>query len=144
MDVKIKKLRDSAKIPTRGSEYAAGYDLYACIDEPIDIPPKEMRKIPVGVAMQLPHGYFGGIYARSGLAYKKGIRPCNCTGVIDCDYNAEIVAGMYNDSNEIQTIEPNDRVAQMIIQPYLTVGFEEVRELPETRRGGSGFGSSGR
>lgn len=140
--MKIKLLNEKAIIPTRGSEESAGLDLYAT-DELVMIEPYRTEKIHTGVAMEIPNGYFGGIYARSGLATKYGIRPSNCTGVIDSDFRNEIIVALYNDSPVRKMIKEGDRVAQIIIQPYEDVSLEVVDELSETSRTG-GFGSTGR
>lgn len=143
--VKIKKLNEKAKIPTRGSEYAAGYDLYACLDNDyLEIPSHETKMIHTGIALELPHGYFGAIFARSGLATKKNLRPSNCVGVCDEDYNGEYIVALHNDSEFTKTIADGERVAQLVVLPYLSVEFEEVTELTETKRGNGGFGSTGR
>lgn len=143
--VQIKKLRDDAIIPTRGSEYAAGYDLYACLDEEsIRVLPQETVKIGTGLSVEIPDGYFGGIFARSGLASKNGLRPANCVGVADSDYRGEYIIILRNDSKEIQVINNGDRVAQLVVLPFLSVDFEEVKELKETQRGSNGFGSTGK
>lgn len=144
MDIKIKKLKDNAIIPTLGSEYSAGNDLYACIDEPISILPYTTVKIGTGLAMELPEGYFGAIFARSGLAVKRGLRPANAVGVIDSDYRNEYIVALYNDSDETQIIYPNDRIAQLVIMPYVKCNFNVVDELSNTERGLGGFGSTGR
>jgi dUTP pyrophosphatase len=144
MNMNIKLLNENAKIPTRGSEYSAGYDLYAAIDKPLIIPVGETRKVDTGVAIECPIGYFGAIYARSGLATKRGLRPANCVGVADSDYRGGVVVALHNDSLEPQTIEPGERIAQLIISPYLNVDLEVVDELSDTVRGASGFGDSGR
>ena len=143
--VKFVKVREGAKVPERGSKFAAGYDLSACIPdlERVIIHPGETVKIPSGLAVKIPDGYFGGIYARSGLSTKQGLRPANCTGIIDSDYRGEIIVALHNDSNEIRVIEHGHRIAQLVIQPYLNVEFEEVDKLEETERGDGGFGSSG-
>lgn len=143
--VQFMKVRKGAKVPERGSKYAAGYDLSACIPdlERVIIHPGETVKIPSGLAVKIPDGYFGGIYARSGLSTKQGLRPANCTGIIDSDYRGEIIVALHNDSNEIGVIEHGQRIAQLVIQPYLNVEFEEVDKLEETERGDGGFGSSG-
>lgn len=143
VDVKIKKLNDKAKLPTRGSEYAAGYDLYACIDEPCVIEPHSVVKIGTGLAMDIPNGYFGAIFARSGLATKKGLRPANCVGVCDADYRGEYIVPLHNDTDTPMIVEPNERIAQLIVMPYMTIGFTEVDELSNTVRGAGGFGSTG-
>ena len=144
MDVKIKKLNPNAHIPTAGSDKAAGYDLYACIEEAIDIQPQKMVKIGTGIAVTPPEGYFGAIFARSGLSTKKGLRPANCVGVCDEDYTGEYIVVLYNDSNLVQTIEPGERIAQLIFLPYTSVNMIEVDELEETERGDGGFGSTGK
>ena len=143
MDVKIKKLNPNAHIPTAGSDKAAGYDLYACIEEAIDIQPQKMAKIGTGIAITPPEGYFGAIFARSGLSTKRGLRPANCVGACDEDYTGEYIVVLYNDSNLVQTIEPGERIAQLIFLPYINVNMIEVDELEETERGDSGFGSTG-
>ena len=143
MDVKIKKLNPNAHIPTAGSDKAAGYDLYACIEEAIEIQPQKMVKIGTGIAITPPEGYFGAIFARSGLATKRGLRPTNCVGVCDEDYTGEYIVGLYNDSNTIQTVDPGERIAQLVFLPYLPVNFVEVKELENTSRGDNGFGSTG-
>ena len=143
VDVKLKKLNDKAKLPTRGSEYAAGYDLYACIDEPCFIAPHSVVKIGTGLAMDIPNGYFGAIFARSGLATKKGLRPANCVGVCDADYRGEYIVPLHNDTDIPMVVEPNERIAQLIVMPYMTIAFTEVDELSSTVRGAGGFGSTG-
>jgi len=140
----IKKLTDTAKIPTRGSSYAAGYDLYADIDKPIDILPHETCKISTGLAVEIPEGYFGAIFARSGMAVKKDLVPANAVGVIDADYRGDIVVALHNNSNTFtRTVKPGDRIAQLVILPFLEVEFNQVDELQETNRGDGGFGSTG-
>ena len=141
--VNVKKLRDNAIIPTQGSKYAAGYDLYAAIDTPITIKSGETVKIGTGLAFELPEGFFAGIFARSGLATKQGLRPANCVGVVDCDYRGEVIVAIHNDSNRDAVITPGDRIAQMILLPYQSMEFIEVSDLSETDRGDGGFGSSG-
>ena len=143
--VKFVKVREGAKVPERGSKFAAGYDLSACIPdmERVIIRPGETVKIPTGLAFETPEGYFGGIYARSGLSTKQGLRPANCTGIADSDYRGEIIVALHNDSNEIRVVEHGQRIAQLVIQPHLNVEFEEVGKLDETERGEGGFGSSG-
>lgn len=144
MNIKITKLNKNAIIPTRGSNEAAGMDLYACTSSPIIIAPHDTVKISTGIAMEIPDGYFGGVFARSGLATKQGLRPSNCTGVIDSDYRGDIIVALHNDTNIPQTIQPMERVAQLIIMPYLPVEFEEVDTLSDTVRGEGGFGSTGK
>lgn len=141
--IKIKKLKENAILPTYGSEKAAGADLYACIDKPIGILPHGTGKIGTGLAMELPEGYFGAIFARSGLATKQGLRPANCVGVCDEDYRGEYIVALHNDTDEIQTIQPNERIAQLVLLPYIQCDFVED-ELSETERGDGGFGSTGK
>lgn len=144
MEIKIKRLSDTAKIPTRESSCAAGYDLYADIPEDITINPHETMKINTGVAMEIPEGYFGGIAARSGLATKEGLRPANCYGIVDSDYRGQIIVALHNDSDVERVVTPQERIGQIIIQPYLNVTFCEVDDLTETERGSNGFGSTGK
>lgn len=146
MKINIKKLNDSAVIPSRGSQYAAGYDLYALVGEGenVAIYPHTTHAIGTGIAVEIPDGYFGGIYARSGLSCKKGLRPGNCVGVVDEDYRGEICVALHNDSDIVQVIHNGDRIAQLVIQPYLDVEFNEVNELTDTDRGDGGFGHTGR
>lgn len=143
--IKIKKLYHDAVIPTNGSVQAAGFDLYArgLCDECVVIHPHETKMIGMGIAMEIPEGYFGGIYARSGIASKCGLRPANCVGVIDSDYRGEIKVAVHNDSNIPQTIRNGERIAQLIIQPYLNVEFDVVSDLDNTERGEGGFGHTG-
>ena len=140
--VKIKVLNEDAIIPTRGSEKAAGYDLYSTKDE--TIMPHETVKIGTGLAIQPPEGYFGAIFARSGLATKFGVRPGNCTGVADEDYTGEYIVALHNDSCDTVAIEKGDRIAQLVFLPYLNVEFTEVEELDSTSRGDGSFGSTGK
>lgn len=142
--IDIKKIDEKAKIPTRGSADAAGYDLYAHLDiDELAIPPHTTSKIGTGICVSIPIGYFGAICARSGLATKKGLRPANCLGVVDADYAGEIIVALHNDSNEYQTIENGERIAQLVVIPFLPVNFNEVDTLNETERGEGGFGSTG-
>lgn len=141
----VKFLNEYAKVPTRGSAYAAGYDLYAAIDKPIIIFPGDTVSVTTGLAMEIPENYFGAIFARSGLATKRGLRPANCVGVVDADYRGEVIVAIHNDSDKIQQIEPGERIAQMVFLPYREMGnFEVVDELNDTARGAGGFGSTGR
>ena len=142
--IKIKKLTDTAKTPTRGSEHAAGYDMYADVKEDVQIKPHETVKIGTGLAMEVPDGYFGAIFARSGLASKEGLRPANCVGVCDSDYRGEYIVAIHNDSEETRTITAGERIAQLVVMPYLPVTFDEVAELTDTNRGEGGFGSTGK
>jgi len=141
--INIKKLNEKAIIPTCGTEYSAGYDLYALVDEITEILPHETKLIKTGLALEIPIGYAGFIYARSGLASKKGLAPANKVGVIDADYRGEIMVALHNHTNETKTIEPSERIAQLVIAPFLKVEFNEVDELNETIRGTGGFGSTG-
>ena len=144
MKIKIKKLNKNAIVPTRGSSSAAGYDLDACIESPIIITPHSTVKVGTGIAIELPEEYFGAIFARSGLATKNGLRPANCVGVCDADYRNEYIIALHNDTDIPQTINPMERVAQLVIMPFLPVEFEEVDELSTTERGFGGFGSTGK
>ena len=144
MNINIKKLHEDSIIPTRGTNESAGYDLYAYLDsDKIEIKPGETKMVNIGISLEIPSGYFAGIFARSGIASKRNLRPANCTGVIDSDYRGEIKVPIYNDSNMVQVIENKERVAQMIILPYLSVTFNEVNNLSESNRSDSGFGSTG-
>ena len=144
--VKFVKVREGAKVPERGSKFAAGYDLSACIPdmERVIIHPGETVKIPSGLAVKIPDGYFGGVFARSGLSTKQGLRPATAVSVIDSDYVGEIFIPIHNDSNEIRVIEHGQRICQLVILPYLNAEFEEVDKLENTERGEGGFGSSGK
>ena len=142
-NIRFKRLNSMATIPSRGSEQAAGYDLYAAIDRPITIAPHTTIKIGTGLSFELPNNTFGAIFARSGLATKKGLAPANMVGVCDSDYRGEYIVPLHNYSNESQTIEPGERIAQLILMPYIPMVFEEVEELNDTQRGGQGFGSTG-
>ena len=144
MIVKIKKLNQNAVIPTRGSNQAAGYDLYACIKNPINVPSHSTEKIGTGLAIEIPEGYFGGIFARSGLSTKQGLRPANCVGCCDSDYRGEYIVALHNDTNEDKIINPGERIAQLVVMPYLAINFKEVEELTDTERGSGGFGSTGK
>lgn len=141
--VKIQKLRENAVIPTRGSEKAAGYDLYAAIPEDIYILPYTTMKIKTGLAMELPDNTFGAIFARSGLATKQGLRPANCVGVCDSDYRGEYMVALHNDTDTVQVVVPGEKIAQLILLPFLPIEFNMVDELSETERGEDGFGSTG-
>lgn len=141
--IKFAKVKENAKIPSKGSEYAAGYDLSACIDNPITILPHTTVKIGTGLSIQPPHGYFGAIFARSGLATKQGLRPSNCVGVCDEDYTGEYIVAIHNDTDEPHIIHKDDRIAQLVFLPYVNVQFAEVDTLDKTERGDKGFGSTG-
>lgn len=143
-EVKVKKLRENARLPERGSEHAAGADLRACLDyDIVSIPPHTTRMIPSGIAVEMPPYMFGAVFARSGLASKRGLRPGNCVGVIDSDYRGEVMIALHNDTDLNQTIENGERIAQLVLLPYFTNPFIEVKELSETERGEGGFGSTG-
>lgn len=141
--MKIKLLSNLATIPTRGSEEAAGYDLYAAIPETTIIPAHKTEKIPTDIAMEIPKGFAGLIMARSGLATKEGLRPANCVGLIDSDYRGNIIVALHNDTNTNKTIDPDERIAQLVIIPFESVEFEVVDELSDTVRAEGGFGSTG-
>lgn len=141
--VLYKRLNDLAIVPTKGSEYSAGYDLYAAIESDIEIAPHGTIMIGTGLAFEIPPYTFMGIFARSGLATKKGLRPANCVGVVDSDYRGEVKVALHNDSDEVMTVESGERIAQAIILPFYQIGLEEVDELSDTDRGEGGFGSTG-
>lgn len=143
MIVNYKKLTKTAKEPTRGSEYSAGFDLYADIEEDIVIRPHETIKVGTGLAFELSENTFGAIFARSGIATKQGLRPSNCVGVCDADYRGEYIVALHNDTSIPQIIKPQERIAQMVLLPYISMEFNEVEMLSETVRGNGGFGSSG-
>ena len=140
--MKIKLLSDKAKIPTRGSEEAAGWDLYAATDA--IIPPHFTVKVSTDIAIEIPVGYFGAVFARSGLATKQGLRPANCVGVIDSDYRGPVIVALHNDSDQIREIFSGDRIAQLVFIPYSSWDWEVVDELSDTDRGDGGFGHSGK
>lgn len=142
MIINYKKLSETAHEPTRGSEYAAGYDLYADIADPIEIQPGQTVKIGTGLSFELPVNSFAAIFARSGLATKQGLRPANCVGVCDSDYRGEYIVAMHNDSDIPQIVHPGERIAQMILIPFISMDFKEVSELTDTVRGERGFGST--
>lgn len=143
MKLEFKKVREGAKEPTYGTEEAAGADLYACLEEDIKIAPHEKKLIPTGLVMQIPRGFAGFIYARSGIATKRGLVPSNCVGVIDSDYRGEVMVALHNQSLKEQEVGAHERIAQIVIAPYLKVEYSEVKELNETERGAGGFGSTG-
>ena len=143
MKAKFVKLRENAHVPTQGSEKAAGFDLYAAIDNEVVIREGGWMPIPTGLAITPPEGYFGAIFARSGLSIKKGLRPANCVGVCDEDYTGEYIVALRNDSDSAEAVQPGDRIAQLVFLPYIDVEFEEVSSLDKTERGAGGFGSTG-
>ena len=144
MNVKVKKLKDNAILPTYGTVGAAGADLYACIDEKKVIAPGETVMIPTGLAMEIPDGYAGLIYARSGMATKRGLAPANKVGVIDPDYRGEFMVALHNHSSVEQIVEPAERIAQLVITPFVKADFEVTDELNSSHRGDGGFGHSGK
>lgn len=144
MKINIKRLTDTAIIPTRQHEGDAGYDLYADIQDPVIIKPHTTEFIHTGIAIEILDGYFGAVFARSGIASEQGLRPANCVGVCDSRYRGEYMVALHNDSIAARTVSPGDRIAQLIVMPYLNVEFEEVDELSDTERGDDGFGSTGR
>lgn len=141
--INIKKLNQDATIPTYGTESSAGADLYACLEESTTINPGETLLVKTGLAMEIPTGYAGLVYSRSGLATKRGLAPANKVSVIDSDYRGELMIPLHNHSKEPQSIDKNERIAQIIFTPYLQGMFHEVSELNETDRGTGGFGSTG-
>lgn len=144
IQIKYIKLNEYAQEPTRGSAAAAGYDLYAAISDPITIPAHSTVKIGTGLSFELPENTFGMIVARSGLATKEGLRPANCSGICDSDYRGEYIIALHNDSDEIRYVEPNERIAQLILMSYVPMTFSLVDELTITERGEGGFGSTGK
>ena len=142
--IRVKKLREKAILPTYGSQEAAGADLYACLDENILIQPGESVFVPTGLAMEIPKGYAGLIYARSGLACKRGLAPANKVGVVDSDYRGEFMVVLHNHGAQPQEIAHGERIAQLVITPVFTPGFAEVTELNDTTRSAGGFGSTGK
>lgn len=141
--VRVKKLRENAKLPVYGTAYSAGADLCACLDAPVTLMPGETRLIPIGISMEIPEGYAGLVFARSGLASKRGLAPANKVGVIDSDYRGEFFVPLHNHGAQPQTVAHGERIAQMILMPYLTAQFVETQTLSDTERGAGGFGSTG-
>ena len=144
MKIRVKKLTETAKMPTRGSVSAAGYDLYADLEIPVEIMPHETVMISTGLSMEIPEGYFGAIFARSGLAAKESLRPANCVGVVDADYRGPFMIAVHNDGEKARHVTPAERIAQLVILPFLPAEFDEVEQLGETERGEGGFGSTGK
>ena len=142
--IKVKKLKENAILPTYGSAEAAGADLYACLEEDVTIAPGQTAFIPTGLSMMIPVGTAGLIYARSGMACKRGLAPANKVGVIDSDYRGEFIVVLHNHGTEAQTVSHCERIAQLLITPVFTPGFTEVEELTESQRGAGGFGSTGK
>lgn len=143
MKVNIKKLNNNAILPTYGSEFSAGADLYSCMEQAVSIEPGKTELIPTGIAMEIPKGYVGLIYARSGLATKRGLAPANKVGVIDSDYRGELLVALFNQGRTAQIVEPGERIAQIVLTPYLKADFHVAEELSDTTRGTGGFGSTG-
>lgn len=143
MKIAVKKLHENAVLPTYGSEFAAGADLYALTDEELVFAPDETKLVHTGLAMEIPEGYAGLIYARSGLASKRGLAPANKVGVVDADYRGEIMVALHNHSGVEQRVAPRERIAQLVVAPFLKAEYEEADELCETVRGAGGFGSTG-
>ena len=142
--IRVKILRQGAHLPTYGSAEAAGADLYACLAEPMTIAPGETAFVPTGIALEVPKGCAGLIYARSGLACKRGLAPANKVGVVDSDYRGEIIVALHNHGKDSQTIENGERVAQFVITPVLTPAYEIAEDLSDTARNQGGFGSTGK
>lgn len=142
--IRVKRLRPNAKLPTYGSAEAAGADLYACLETEVLIAPGESAFIPTGLAMEIPKGCAGLIYARSGLACKRGLAPANKVGVVDSDYRGEFMVVLYNHGNQPQTVSNGERIAQLVITPVLTPNYVDVEELTDTQRASGGFGSTGK
>ena len=143
MKINVKKLNEKAVMPSYGSEFAAGADLYACIEGEVPLAPHTTVMIPTGLALELPVGYAGFIYARSGLASKRNLAPANKVGVVDCDYRGEVKVALHNHGETPQTVAVGERVAQLVVAPYITAEFTEADELSDTVRGAGGFGSTG-
>ena len=147
MKIPCKKLRDNAVLPTRGTALAAGVDLYALLpdgQESATVAPQGKYLFPTGIAVEIPEGYVGLVFARSGIATKRQLAPANCVGVIDADYRGECTVALHNDTDEVRTVAPGDRIAQLVILPFLAAEFAEADALDETDRGAGGFGSTGR
>ena len=144
MNVHVKKLHSNAVLPTYGSAEAAGADLYACLEEPVTMAPGEVFWVPTGIALEVPKGCAGLVYARSSMGAKRGLAPANKVGVVDSDYRGEIKVVLLNHSSVPQTLQPGERVAQFVITPVLRPSYEEVAELSDTDRGAGGFGSTGK
>lgn len=143
-NIRVKKLRENAILPTYGSADAAGADLYACLDNEVTIEPGKTAFIPTGLAMEIPKGYAGFIYARSGAACKRGLAPANKVGVIDSDYRGEFLVALHNHGQSAQTVAPAERIAQLVVAPVLMPTFQECDSLDNTDRGEGGFGSTGK
>lgn len=143
-NIRVRKLKENAILPTYGSLDAAGADLYACLDEDVIIEPSKTAFIPTGLAMEIPRGYAGLIYARSGIACKRDLAPANKVGVIDSDYRGELIVALHNHGLSTQVVSPGERIAQLVVTPVLMPTFEECENLNDTTRGDGGFGSTGK
>ena len=141
--INVKTLRPDARLPVYGTEFSAGADLCACLDAPVTLQPGETKLISIGIAMEIPAGYAGLVFARSGLASKRHLAPANKVGVIDTDYRGEFFVPLHNHGPVAQTVEPGERIAQMVLTPFLTAQFVETETLSDTVRGAGGFGSTG-
>jgi dUTP pyrophosphatase len=141
--IDVKKLKSGAILPSHGSAMSAGYDLFACLDAAVTIPPHATVSVGTGLAFAVPEGWFSAIFARSGLATRQGLRPANCVGVCDADYRGEYIVPIHNDTDEPRTVAPGERIAQMILLPCGYLAFREVEALDATQRGEGGFGSTG-
>ena len=144
MNIKVKKVSDTAILPSRGSSSAAGYDLYADLPNEVEVAAHTTVKVDTGLQFELPEGYFAGIFARSGIATREGLRPANCVGICDSDYRGNYIVAIHNDSDTARVIKPGEKIAQMIVLPFMQLDFEEVAELSDTARGDGGFGSTGK
>jgi len=144
MEISVKRLRGSAKMPTFGTDQAAGADLYACLDQPVTVAPGQTAFIPTGLSMAIPDGFVGLVFARSGLACKSDLAPANKVGVIDSDYRGEFIVALHNHGSETRTVSNGERIAQLLIMPVLHPSYRETDTLPETQRGAGGFGSTGK
>lgn len=144
VSIPVKIVREGALLPTYGSAGAAGADLYACLTEAVTIAPGETAFVPTGIALEVPCGCAGLIYARSGMACKRGLAPANKVGVVDSDYRGEIIVTLYNHGRQPQTVQSGERIAQFVITPVLTPSYEVAEELSDTVRNNGGFGSTGK
>ena len=144
MKINVKKLNPNAKLPVYGSQYAAGADLFACEEQPVSSAAGQTAFLHTGIAVELPEGTVGLVYARSGLACKQDLAPANKVGVVDCDYRGEIMVALHNHGNQTRIVNGGDRIAQFVVAPYLPAEFEQAEELSQTVRGAGGFGSTGK
>lgn len=144
MEISVKRLRDHARMPTFGTDQAAGADLYACLEGEVTVAPGQTAFIPTGLSMAIPEGFAGLVFARSGLACKSDLAPANKVGVIDSDYRGEFLVALHNHGNQIRTVSDGERIAQLLIVPVVHPSYRETDTLPETQRGAGGFGSTGK